>query len=107
VTGVLAVSEAAWATLGVATAALFGAVGLIGQAALAAKKNALETKEAIGTPNGHGDLATMMAKLLDGQTAQDTRLARSEAWQLEHDRTHIALDAELRAMRERLPPVID
>lgn len=103
----VAVSEAAWAALGVVLAAMFGAIGVIGSAAMAAKKHAQETREAIGTPNGHGDLATMMAKLLDGQTAQDTRLARSEAWQLEHDRAHIALDAELRLIRERLPPTID
>jgi len=44
----------------------------------AAATHAAELKETVGVPNGHGDLMSMLANLLDGQAAMDRRLTAIE-----------------------------
>jgi hypothetical protein len=65
--------------------------------ALSAADDALSTSadalEAIGKPNGKGTALEMLAKLLDGQTGQDQRLARIERNQVDHEARIRALEA--------------
>lgn len=67
--------------------ALIGAMGVIGvalvQTTRRAGRAAARTQDAIGTPNGEGNVVQMLERLLNGQTAQDTRLARLEARHIE------------------------
>lgn len=42
-----------------------------------------DIREWVGTPNGHGNVVAMLERVLAGQTGQDARLARLEAWQAE------------------------
>lgn len=76
--GVLALSEAA--TVAVVAAVLSAVVGPVWVARIAASARATaeQTQERIGSPNGHGDLVTMMERLLAGQVGQDNRLGRIE-----------------------------
>ena len=73
-----ALSDGQWAAIAAVGVGLLAAVASVVTALIG-----LANKRAMGTPNGHGDLATMMAKLLDGQTGQDTRLAVIERRQIE------------------------
>ena len=77
----LAVTDAQWGAIGIVIVGFLAAVGSVTSAliGLAAKKS---TEDKLGTPNGHGTIAEMMAKLLDGQTGQDTRLAVIEQRQV-------------------------
>lgn len=50
---------------------------------------AKRTEAAVGTPNGQGNLAQMMERLLHGQAAQDERLARLEN---DHNQIHSRID---------------
>ena len=79
---ILALTDGQWAAAAAVLVALVAALASIVSAliGLAAKKS---NEERIGTPNGHGTIAEMMAKLLDGQTGQDTRLAVIERRQIE------------------------
>ena len=79
---ILALTDGQWAAAAAVLVALVAALASIASAliGLAAKKS---HEERIGTPNGHGTIAEMMAKLLDGQTGQDTRLAVIERRQIE------------------------
>ena len=78
---ILALTDGQWAAAAAVLVALVAALASIASAliGLAAKKS---HEERIGTPNGHGTIAEMMAKLLDGQTGQDTRLAVIEQRQV-------------------------
>ena len=75
---VLGLSEGA--TVALCTVIVSAVVGPV--AVIAAGARARRIEAAVGTPNGHGDVATMLAtilhqqaQLLDGQTSQDMRLA--------------------------------
>jgi hypothetical protein len=63
--------------------AVIGAVAILGAAGFGLmgvwiQRNVRDTKDAIGTPNGHGNVIEMMERLLSGQTGQDGRLASLE-----------------------------
>lgn len=59
--------------------AIVGALGLIGAAGFGFLGVLVQSlRNAIGEPNGHGDIAAMLAKILDGQAGQDKRLAALE-----------------------------
>lgn len=77
----LALSEGASVAIAVAAISALGS-GAAAYAAVIAKR----TDGKLGTPNGHGDVTTMLGTLirqqtemLDGQTGQDTRLAVIES----------------------------
>lgn len=71
---IVAISEAT--TVALTTVVVSAVVGPVAVAFASARAKRIEA--AIGEPNGHGNLATMMAKLLDGQTGQDMRIARQD-----------------------------
>lgn len=82
-------------------------------------KKSIEAK--LGTPNGHGDVSTMLstlihqqAQLLDGQTGQDTRLAVIESRLGKGDERMAGLGGRLSDMADqvdelagKLAPLID
>lgn len=73
----LAIAEASVVAITVAGIAAFGSViAAVFSARLG--RDVKATKEAVGTPNGQGDLVAMAEKLLRGQTGQDMRLASLE-----------------------------
>jgi hypothetical protein len=83
VSQIVAITDAQWGAIGIVLVGLFAAVASVVSAliGLAAKKSA---EDRIGTPNGHGDdIMSMLGKMLDGQTGQDTRLAVIERRQIE------------------------
>ena len=57
--------------------AVVGAIGAVTSAHLA-NSTRKDVQTRIGTPNGHGDVVTMMERLLAGQTGQDARLAQHD-----------------------------
>jgi hypothetical protein len=50
-----------------------------------ARQEASKAVEAIGRPNGHGNVVEMLEQLLRGQTGQDGRLARLEGWHVDKE----------------------
>lgn len=62
----------------VATITALGVVGAGGMAVWL-QRSVKATQQAIGDPNGHGNVVEMMERLLSGQTGQDARLASLES----------------------------
>lgn len=67
--------ETSVALIGAFAVIMTGGFGLMG---VWLQRNVRQTKDAIGTPNGRGNVIQMMEALLRGQTGQDRRLATLE-----------------------------
>ena len=112
----LALSEGATVAIAVAVISAAGSTAAVMAAGLAKR---IEGR--LGTPNGHGDVSTMLstlihqqAQLLDGQTGQDTRLAVIESRLGKGDERMAGLGGRLSDMADqvddlagKLAPLID
>ena len=112
----LALSEGATVAIVVAVISAAGSTAAVMAAGLAKR---IEGR--LGTPNGHGDVSTMLGKLihqqtqlLDGQTGQDTRLAVIESRLGKGDERMAGLGGRLSDMADqvdvlagKLAPLID
>ena len=100
----LALSEGATVAIAVAFISAVGS-GAAAYAAVIAKR----TEGKLGTPNGHGDVSTMLGTLihqqtemLDGQTGQDARLAQIEHRMSKGDERMIRLGTRLSSQGDQL-----
>ncbi len=95
------VQVAALGTLGLVAAAGLGAIPSI-----MAKRAGEKAVDAIGTPNGQGNVVQMLERILAGQTGQDNRLARLEAHQHDHETRLAVVEGQLRSCpaRQDQPP---
>ncbi len=87
--------------------AALGALGLVAAAGLGAipsvmaKRAGEKAADAIGTPNGQGNVVQMLERILAGQTGQDNRLANLEAHQHDHEIRLAGIEGRLRPSRVR------
>ncbi len=96
------VQVAALGTLGLVAAAGLGAIPSI-----MAKRAGEKAAEAIGTPNGQGNVVQMLERILSGQAGQDRRIARLEERQHNHEVRIATVEGQLRSCpvrQDQQPP---
>lgn len=64
-------------------------------------------KSTTGQKNGKGSLISMMETLLDSQTGQDIRMARSDRRQAQYEEKVISIERHLSQMHDRVANISD